>query len=588
MKNKTLKIALALMLVLILGSASYATEINEKVKSTQMSMVIEARLMEVNSYLINGTTYLKLRDIAALLKDTDISFDMQWDSNTRQTKIVPGNKYTGDLDYDYLGKNKAKIAKSNEMILIVNGKKHTVKSYLIDESNHVKLRDIIPLIGAKLDWEDETSTIHITSPKSNKSLSEIDLGSNRGDNKLFATDYTLYFGQNPRKGVYKIGDRLYYSFENLNSSRNLGNLVRNYESILDGNAYESLSFVPSLGLSSQERVLEQPDSFIEDPYMGMVKPIKRYLTLQYGSNNALVKNALYGLDDHMVLVDLKALDQVMDVRYDHANKSIHLFEDVQPKGSVDLEVDYVNNALKSLDLKGKTNSQKLETIHDFIVVYLEYDTSFYGYASDRSEDRYEASQKYNFVNNITLASKTGVCEDYSFLLEEMATRVGIPTTYQRGYSNGQAHLWNRVFINDKWRFVDATWNDPISATKDLSAISRTYYDPSLEMLYRSHYWVASDYNMDDYDPSWQNLVNQVADTPQMYRKIVIANMKNKNPNFVVKVKNKSAYGGVGFVTYYIEESVIDYYSLSALYDAKISGYRFNVEYTWAPGEGWGF
>lgn len=580
MKKKTLNIAFALMLVLILSSTTYASEATEKVKPTQISMVIEDQLMEVKSYLINGTTYLKLRDIAALLKNTDISFDVKWDSNTMQTKIVPGAKYTGDITYDYSESKKAKTAMSNEMILIVNGKKHIVKSYLIDENNHIKLRDIIPLIGAKLVWEDETSTIHITDPKSSKSLKTVDLGQNKGDNKLLATDYTLYLGQNPEKGVYKIGDRLYFSFGNVTFDKSLNDVVRNYESRINGSAYETLSFFPNV-LKNQERVLQAPESFIENPYMGMATPMKRYLVLEIDYNQkAIIKNALYGLGEHLVLVDLKAIEEIMDVRYDHENKSIHLFEDIQPKGSVAVEVDLVNDAIKALDLKGKTNPQKMEIIHDFIVVHLEY-------ISEKTGDiRYEASERFRFVNNITLTSKTGVCEDYAFLLEEMATRIGIPTTYQRGSAGGEGHIWNRVYINDKWRVIDATWNDPISSTKDPKSVSRTYYDPSLEILYRSHYWDASDYNMDDYDPSWQNLVNQVADTPQMYRKIVIANMRNKNTNFVVKVKNNSAYGGVGFVNYYVDERDIDYYSLSARYDAKAGGYRFNVEYTWSPGEGW--
>ena len=59
---------------------------------------------------------------------------------------------------------------------------------------------------------------------------------------------------------------------------------------------------------------------------------------------------------------------------------------------------------------------------------------------------------------------------------------------------------------------------------------------------------------------------------------MIANLKNNNENFIIKVKNSSAYGGGGFVTYYSSNGHIDCYALSVNYDEKAKGYRVKAKY----------
>lgn len=557
-----------------LHTVGYASTTSVEAKAKRISIIIEDQLTETETYMIKDASYMKLKDASELLNKTDMSFDITWDSQTNETELIVGGKYeSGSSEEDY-NHTKSKRAIASQSVFLVDGEKHTLNCYLIDNSKYIMLRDLIPIIGGKLSWEEETSTVQISSLNSDKKHESVDLGQNKSDNKLYATNYTLYIGQNPFKGVYKIGDRLYYSFEHLSGNRNYTNLVYTTHRSQD-DVFESLSINPDV-LKHQTSVLASPESFIEHPYMGIVKPFKRYLEVEKRfSEKVFIKNALYLLDDYMLLIDLKALETITDLRYDHDNKAIYMFEDVQAKASVKIEEDYVNKALKSINLQGKTNPQKVEIIHDYLVANLEY--SYY-YPTNMSKENIAICEKLNHPNNKTLVSKVAICEDYAGLFYEMLTRVGIPTTYQFGGVGDEPHVWNRVYFKDKWRTIDVTWDDPVSTSKNSKTISREYFDVSLEKLYRTHFWSHKDYIMPEYDSSWQSFINQTADTPDKFRKIMIANLKNNNENFIIKVKNSSAYGGGGFITHYSSNGDIDCYSMSVKYDEKAKGYRVRAQY----------
>ena len=569
---------LNLLLVFVLsGMGAFAQTEGLWVRASRSAIAIDAYLTDTETYVIEGTSYLKLRDIAYLLSQTDLAFGIQWDGKTGVTQLVLGGDYVHDWGDATPPNVKAKLASPNQMVLKVGGKTQTLATYKIDGSNYLRLRDSAGLIGAEIKWEPSTSVIHITDPKNPKAPEHIDLGENSA-RSLTATDYTLYIGSIPQKGLYQIGERYYYAF---------GNEVRDYQlsSVFypsHSGTYEGLSFSPQR-LKSLEVVLAAPESQTENAVVGAVTPLKRYLKLDdNGGKRVLFKNALFNLGDHLMLVDLAALNAITQVRYDHGKKAIYLFEEVKPEQAPNQEKDLVNDLLKSLNLSGKTPKQKVEIIHDHIVRSLEYDTNYYTYgtadAIRTGRARASAYESYRYTNNVTIASKTGVCEDYANLLHELCTRAGIPSKLQYGVAGGDGHLWNYIYFDGKWRIVDATWNDPVPDVKNPKTISRTYFDIAPERLYRSHYWSGSDYQMPDYDPSWQQLIGTTAQSPEDFRKILIANMRNKSTNFVVKVKNNSAYGGIGALQYYYNLGDVHYYSLRGSYDEKAGGYRFSVMY----------
>lgn len=112
----------------------------------------------------------------------------------------------------------------------------------------------------------------------------------------------------------------------------------------------------------------------------------------------------------------------------------------------------VKSVLKSLKLTKLTNKEKVKKIHDYVVNLFTYDrtlTRFTAYAG------------------LIDSQHTTVCQGYAVLMYKMLTDAGVPCRYVTGYA-GTAHAWNIVKIGSKWYHLDATWDDPVSFTPQLS------------------------------------------------------------------------------------------------------------------------
>ena len=120
-----------------------------------------------------------------------------------------------------------------------------------------------------------------------------------------------------------------------------------------------------------------------------------------------------------------------------------------------------------------SQSKKELAIHDWIVNNTRYDQS------------YKIYDPYN-----TLIKHTGVCEGYSLLAQKMFTIAGIKSIVVEGTAKGQAHSWNMVYIDNKWRNVDVTWDDPVSS-KDI--LRYDYFNITDSKLSADHSWDTSKY-----------------------------------------------------------------------------------------------
>ena len=137
-------------------------------------------------------------------------------------------------------------------------------------------------------------------------------------------------------------------------------------------------------------------------------------------------------------------------------------------------------------------------IHDYVVNTLTYDpfTAAPAGATQAIYDEAEAaretaSQEYSLRNNITLAAKYGICQDYAELFRTMCIRAGIPCLLVRGTAGGP-HVWNMVYVDGEWRYVDCTWDDPVVLPPMLL---HDYFLIGPDQLAQDHSWEGSDYPM---------------------------------------------------------------------------------------------
>jgi hypothetical protein len=91
-------------------------------------------------------------------------------------------------------------------------------------------------------------------------------------------------------------------------------------------------------------------------------------------------------------------------------------------------------------------------LHAKIVGYvnknIKYDLSYFG--------------KLLTVEQI-LQTKSGVCSEFATLFNALARVAKIPSSIVHGYAFGdydkfESHAWNMIFVDNKWIFVDPTWN----------------------------------------------------------------------------------------------------------------------------------
>lgn len=123
--------------------------------------------------------------------------------------------------------------------------------------------------------------------------------------------------------------------------------------------------------------------------------------------------------------------------------------------SIDM-INEVNNEIDvlmtSLNLDNyKTNSSKIKKIHNYIISFVDYDKN-----SNYQENG--STNAYGLFKN-----KKAVCSGYADVMALFLDRLGIPNFKVAS----QDHVWNLVYIDDKWLHLDVTWDDPInSVTND--------------------------------------------------------------------------------------------------------------------------
>lgn len=99
-----------------------------------------------------------------------------------------------------------------------------------------------------------------------------------------------------------------------------------------------------------------------------------------------------------------------------------------------------------------TDKELVELYYNFVVETIVYD--------------YEKIEnlEYNYLpdNNLTVATESGICYDYSSLLASMLRSQDIPTKMIKGYTSWTDvyHAWNEIYLadEDRWVIVDTTYD----------------------------------------------------------------------------------------------------------------------------------
>ncbi|MDU7532301.1 MAG: glutaredoxin domain-containing protein [Peptoniphilus harei] len=128
----------------------------------------DGRDLEINAYLINRSNYVKIRDVAALLKDTPAKFDLAYDNEKQSVIISKGKNYSDSFIYKESKLKEERIAKeTRQKIVDDKGQEIELKGYFIDGYNYFRLRDLGKVLdfGVAYDFKDQRVLLSSDNPK---------------------------------------------------------------------------------------------------------------------------------------------------------------------------------------------------------------------------------------------------------------------------------------------------------------------------------------------------------------------------------------------------------------------------------------
>ena len=118
---------------------------------------------EIAGFNVNNSNYYKIRDIAMLMRSTPARFNVTWDTKLNGISILTGVKYEiigGELENKQY--STLEITENTSAIYI-DGDRADIKTYTINGNTYFKIRDIADATGFKVDWDNASQRIIITT-----------------------------------------------------------------------------------------------------------------------------------------------------------------------------------------------------------------------------------------------------------------------------------------------------------------------------------------------------------------------------------------------------------------------------------------
>lgn len=128
--------------------------------------------------------------------------------------------------------------------------------------------------------------------------------------------------------------------------------------------------------------------------------------------------------------------------------------------NVQEDIEALYNFVTQINIltNGMNTNEKVSCIQDIIIQMLEYDQS--GNLTHKPDE--------------VLFKRQAVCTGYSNLFYLACINTGIPCECV----GNEGHMFNRVFIDGEWRYIDCTWNDSVG--------SNTWYMLKYDQLDEEH------------------------------------------------------------------------------------------------------
>ncbi len=153
-KHRTLPVLLSLALAVPpLCTTTLAAEVGPVVSSQEILLEgTRAAVFRVPMYSIEGSNYIKLRDLAVLLTSTEATFECSWNQAAGAIELTTGQPYTRvGGEWDPLAPGPT-VHDSDSNVLL-DGKPVQLKGYNLNNNNFFKLRDLGAALDVAVYWD---------------------------------------------------------------------------------------------------------------------------------------------------------------------------------------------------------------------------------------------------------------------------------------------------------------------------------------------------------------------------------------------------------------------------------------------------
>lgn len=126
---------------------------------TAAKVSVNGTVTSLPAYNIGGNNYVRVRDVAVLLKDTASGYDVQWNQGAQRVELTSFAPYTPiGTENKPLASGKRTVRSITEPTM-ADGSLHMVAAYNIDGYTYYKLRSLGDLCGFLVDWEESAHTV---------------------------------------------------------------------------------------------------------------------------------------------------------------------------------------------------------------------------------------------------------------------------------------------------------------------------------------------------------------------------------------------------------------------------------------------
>ena len=278
----------------------------------------------------------------------------------------------------------------------------------------------------------------------------------------------------------------------------LGSLLWNID-IISTKITRLLAKNPTYQTSSTSEY-KQTDSFIFVQNTDKFTPLSQkdiknifYTIVNNGWNNF----TFYCPNEYQECIeDIKDFSQNQDL-LTHINNFVHPYNSftnikttLSETGEVNVNIEYLydRNQLQTINEKideiMKQNltsemdlQEKIKVLHDYIINNTKYDVT----RNENGESKYQSYIAYG-----PLFEGFATCNGYTDAMALFLTKLGIKnykiaTTPTSEAKDTEGHVWNAVYLENKWLHLDLTWDDPVS-TDNKDYLQHKYFLVNNEAL----------------------------------------------------------------------------------------------------------